>query len=78
VAFLAPLFSASLQRSGISDNRWRGLEIAYPNDDPAYAHKKSTLVSAAHLAGRSLHVDETAFGNGSSDIGRFGTLAKFV
>jgi hypothetical protein len=79
VAFLALLFiSASLQRSGISDQRWCRLEIADPNNDPAYAHKKSALVSTAHLAGRSLHVDKTAFGNGASDIGRFGTLAEFV
>jgi hypothetical protein len=79
VAFLALLFiSASLQRSGISDQRWRGLEIADPDNNAAHAHKKSTLVSTAHLAGRSLHMDETAFGDGASDIGRFGTLAEFV
>jgi hypothetical protein len=76
--FLSSFFPASFQRSGISDQRWRGLEIAYPNDDPAYAHKKSALMSATHLAGSSLHMDETAFGNGASDIGRFGTLAEFV
>jgi len=66
------------EQSRIGNHNRRGLEIADPNDDPAHAHEKSALVSAAHLAGRSLHVDETAFGNGASDIGRFGTLAKFV
>src|SRR5579859_2021828 len=72
------LFSCVLPRSGISGKRRSRLEIADPDNDSAHTHEVSALVSTAHVAGRSLHMDEAAFGNGAGDIVRLWTLAEFV
>jgi hypothetical protein len=77
VAFLPTSFSASLL-SRISAHGWSGLEIAYPDDDSAHTHQVSALVGTAHVAGWSLHMNKTAFGNGASRVSGFGTLTEFV
>jgi hypothetical protein len=67
-----------LEQSRIGSYHRSGLEIAHPDNNSAHAHEISALVGTTPSTGRPLHMDETALGNGSGDIGRFGTLAKFV